>query len=96
MLFQQWLVDAWLTHDLHNMEYYRFNQDTLRADKYSTLAQAFAEGVPPDQVGTRFILPSEVKGSIRYMKEKYQDSMALVRYYGKPCLFITFTCNPNW
>lgn len=22
--------------------------------------------------------------------------MTYVRYYGRPCLFITFTCNPRW
>ena len=26
----------------------------------------------------------------------YQDAMALVRAFGKPSLFITFTCNPKW
>ncbi|XP_039967476.1 uncharacterized protein LOC120779344, partial [Bactrocera tryoni] len=26
----------------------------------------------------------------------YQDAMAMVRKYGKPSLFITFTCNPKW
>ena len=30
------------------------------------------------------------------MVQKYQDAMAIVRKYGKPDLFITFTCNPNW
>lgn len=25
-----------------------------------------------------------------------QDAIAIVRAYGKPDLFITFTCNPNW
>jgi hypothetical protein len=26
----------------------------------------------------------------------YQDSMAIVRHFGKPDLFITMTCNPKW
>ncbi|TKR76293.1 hypothetical protein L596_017452 [Steinernema carpocapsae] len=26
----------------------------------------------------------------------YQDAMALVREFGKPDFFITFTCNPQW
>lgn len=30
------------------------------------------------------------------MKQIYQDAMAVVRKYGKPDLFITFTCNPGW
>ena len=36
------------------------------------------------------------KGGPRDMVQKYQDAMAIVRKYGKPDLFITFTCNPNW
>ena len=30
------------------------------------------------------------------MPQMYQDAMAIVRRYGKPDLFITFTCNPKW
>lgn len=30
------------------------------------------------------------------MQQLYQDAMAIVRHYGKPDLFITFTCNPKW
>ena len=30
------------------------------------------------------------------MMQNYQDAMAIVRMKGKPNLFITMTCNPNW
>ncbi len=30
------------------------------------------------------------------MQEYIQDAMTYVRHYGRPDLFITFTCNPNW
>ena len=30
------------------------------------------------------------------MHERTQDAMTYVRYYGRPDLFITFTCNPTW
>uniref|UniRef100_A0AC35GIV3 Helitron helicase-like domain-containing protein n=1 Tax=Panagrolaimus sp. PS1159 TaxID=55785 RepID=A0AC35GIV3_9BILA len=30
------------------------------------------------------------------MEQLYQDAMAIVRRFGKPDLFITMTCNPNW
>jgi hypothetical protein len=33
MLFSQWLIDAFITDDFKNLEFYRFNQKTLRADK---------------------------------------------------------------
>jgi hypothetical protein len=30
------------------------------------------------------------------MRRRYMDVMALVRKYGKPDIFLTMTCNPNW
>ncbi|XP_029348190.1 uncharacterized protein LOC115034847, partial [Acyrthosiphon pisum] len=47
-------------------------------------------------VGRRTILPSTFLGGPRYMKQCYHDAMSIVRKYGKPDLFITFTCNPRW
>ncbi|EPB66545.1 phage tail component protein [Ancylostoma ceylanicum] len=35
-------------------------------------------------------------GSPRHMHEYAQDAMLYVRTCGRPDLFITFTCNPNW
>ncbi|GFR10212.1 helitron_like_N domain-containing protein [Trichonephila clavata] len=42
------------------------------------------------------ILPSSYIGSPRHMQEYARDAMAYVRHYGRPDLFITFTCNPAW
>ncbi|CAN0446585.1 unnamed protein product, partial [Scytosiphon promiscuus] len=33
-------------------------------------------------------------GRPRYMVQQYQDVIAIVREYGKPDMFVTFTCNP--
>ena len=30
------------------------------------------------------------------MHKRTQDAMTYVRHYGRPDLFITFTCNPTW
>ncbi|GFW31918.1 helitron_like_N domain-containing protein [Trichonephila clavipes] len=30
------------------------------------------------------------------MHERIQDAITYVRHFGRPDLFITFTCNPNW
>ncbi|GBN63095.1 hypothetical protein AVEN_138096-1 [Araneus ventricosus] len=35
-------------------------------------------------------------GSPRHMQQNYQDAMAMVRKFGNPDLFLTFTCNPSW
>ena len=48
------------------------------------------------QVGKIVILPSTFIGSPRNMMQLYQDSMAIVGKFGKPDLFITITCNPQW
>ncbi|CAH1768755.1 9884_t:CDS:2, partial [Entrophospora sp. SA101] len=46
-------------------------------------------------VSHRILLPASFIGSPRDMIQQYQDAMALLRA-GKPDLFITMTCNPNW
>lgn len=42
------------------------------------------------------MLPSSFTGGPRYMHERTEDAMTYVRHYGRPDLFITFTCNPRW
>ena len=46
--------------------------------------------------GKVVILPSSFHGSPRAMQQNFQDAMSLVCKFGKPDLFLTFTCNPNW
>ena len=48
------------------------------------------------RLGRSIILPSSHVGSPRHMQQQYQDAMAIVRKYGKPDIFLTFTCNPRW
>ena len=47
-------------------------------------------------IGRRIILPSSFTGGPRQMYQLYQDAMTIVSHFGKPDLFITFTCNPKW
>ncbi|CAM6125447.1 unnamed protein product [Calypogeia fissa] len=49
-----------------------------------------------NELGKTCILPSTYGGSPRNMMQAYQDAMAIVRTYGKPDIFTTFTCNPDW
>jgi len=37
-----------------------------------------------------------VHATPRDMQRRYQDLMAIVRKFGKPDLFVTATCNPEW
>ena len=46
-------------------------------------------------MGKRVVLPTSFTGGHRYMRERTRDAMTYVRHYGRPDLFITFTCNPS-
>ncbi|OWY90444.1 Helitron helicase, partial [Phytophthora megakarya] len=105
------------------------NQDTLRADLYAGVEDAYRSEAPDvveeagfrvleynqstrrlddpvewgrlpwhflDHVGKRVILPSSFTDGPRQMYKSYQDSMAIVREFGKPDIFLTMTCNPEW
>ncbi|GFR12144.1 ATP-dependent DNA helicase [Trichonephila clavata] len=68
--------------------------DTHRS--YDALQDAVVSEGNVSDVGQLIILPSSFTGSPRYMHERTQDAMTYVRNYGRPDLFITFTCNPAW
>ncbi|XP_062100814.1 uncharacterized protein LOC133806740 [Humulus lupulus] len=42
------------------------------------------------------ILPSSFIGGPRDMRKRCMEAMTLVQRYGKPDIFLTMTCNPNW
>lgn len=83
--------------ETERLNYLRSNQKQLRAENYIHLKDAFQkQDADLNQIGQMVILPSSFTGGSRYMHEKTQDAMTYVRHYGRPHLFITFTCNPNW
>ena len=43
--------------------------------------------------GKIVILPSSFQGSPRALQQNFQDAMAIVGKFGKPDIFLTFTCN---
>lgn len=97
-LFQQYVVDAYCKIEANRLNYHREHQAQLRTELYSGLMDhvhnlADSEGVKP---GTICILPSSFQGGPRAQQQNFQDAMAIVRKYGKPDLFVTFTCNPKW
>src|SRR6266487_3678885 len=95
-VFQQWIVDMYTVMEQTRLNYLRFNQKQIRAELYNGLQDAMYSGDSTTNVGQRIILPSSFTGGPRQMHKLYQDGMAIVRTYGKPDLFITITCNPNW
>ncbi|KAH9154401.1 hypothetical protein AeRB84_003508 [Aphanomyces euteiches] len=96
-LFNQFLTDMYAKVETQRLNFIRFSQSTIRAEEYGQLRDAVrGERLDPNQVGTRVILPSSFIGSPRQMQQDAQDGMAYVRKFGRPCLFLTFTCNPKW
>ncbi len=49
-----------------------------------------------NRIGRSVILPSTFIGSIRNLKQQYNDAMAIVLQEGQPDLFITMTSNSEW
>ena len=97
-LYQHYLVNSYVKTEQDRLDYLRYNQPVLKAEKYKVLTDHIktTDDKNGENVGKSFILPSSFKGSPRSCQQGYQDSMSLVRRFGKPDLFITFTCNPNW
>ena len=90
----------------HRLNYLKTHQLALRVESYhgvqeylSKLANNHQNQSETDErvnIGKMVILPSNFSGSPRNLHLKYQDAIAMVREFGKPDLFITFTCNPQW
>ncbi|XP_055915855.1 uncharacterized protein LOC129948797 [Eupeodes corollae] len=97
-LFNQYCVDMMAKMISERLNFVYRNQQKLRADDYIHLRDALNQDarVIAANIGQHVILPSSFTGSPRYLHEKTQDAMTYVRNYGRPDLFITFTCNPDW
>ncbi|XP_022218465.2 uncharacterized protein LOC111071439 [Drosophila obscura] len=95
-LFHQYIVDIYAKIESEWLNFLRFNHAKLRSEEYVHLRDAINNDGNAQNVGTMIILPSSYVGSPRHMFEYAQDAMSYVRRYGRPDLFITFTCNPQW
>ena len=96
-LFQEWLVDSFANMEGQRLAFIKYNQRKLRAETYSGVVDHVERGdANAATLGQRVILPSTHPQSPRNLHQLYHDAMAIVRKYGSPDLFITFTCNPNW
>ena len=97
-LFHQYIVDMYAKIETERLLFIRLNQTKLRSEEYIHLRDAIAidGNVNPNELGKAVILPATFTGSPRHMHEYAQDAMTYVRAYGRPDLFITFTCNPTW
>ena len=91
------MVDDWAATEQNRLRYYRLNQGKLRSELYKDLSDIIVDndGLRPDQVGRRMILPSFC-GSPRHLFEIFQDSIAITRHNHHPDIFLTITVNPKW
>lgn len=93
----QYAIDCAVKKEDEDLTWIRRNQSKIRASLYQDVRnKAETSGAHGLAVGRRVVLPSSYSGSDRHFQALYQDAMANVRRYGKPDLFITFTCNPDW
>uniref|UniRef100_A0A453JKG8 ATP-dependent DNA helicase n=1 Tax=Aegilops tauschii subsp. strangulata TaxID=200361 RepID=A0A453JKG8_AEGTS len=96
-LFQQFAVDTYIKIENSRLDYIWGHQDKIRADLYQGLVDSLHAGEGrADSVEKRTVLATSFIGGPRDMRRRYMDAMALVRRYGKPDIFLTMTCNPNW
>uniref|UniRef100_A0A453CJP8 Helitron helicase-like domain-containing protein n=1 Tax=Aegilops tauschii subsp. strangulata TaxID=200361 RepID=A0A453CJP8_AEGTS len=96
-LFQQYVVDMYIKVESSRLDYIKKHQEQIRADLYQGVVDSLQAGENrADEVGKRTIVPSSFIGGRRDRRRRYLDAMALVQKYGKPNIFLTMTCNPNW
>ncbi|KAI7756269.1 hypothetical protein M8C21_015503 [Ambrosia artemisiifolia] len=96
-LLQQFVVDVYIKLETSRLKFYERNQSRIRADLYQGIVDCVHLGeVHPNRVGQRVVLPASFIGGPRDMRRRFLDAMALVQDDGKPDLFLTLTCNPQW
>ncbi|XP_073121078.1 uncharacterized protein [Henckelia pumila] len=96
-LLQQYVVDMYVKLETTRLDYYRRHQSEIRSEMYQGVVESVANGESRgSEVGQRIVLPASFIGGPRDMRRRYLDAIALVRKFGKPDLFITMTCNPDW
>jgi hypothetical protein len=92
------MVDMWATADQSRLRYMQFNQPKLRAELYSGLEDAIHaadDNLELNDLGQCVVLPSSYIGGPRHMGQRFQDSMAIARYYRTIDLFVTVTTNDS-
>ncbi|XP_021749405.1 uncharacterized protein LOC110715140 [Chenopodium quinoa] len=95
--FQQYIVDMYIKIENTRLDFFRRNQQTIRADLYQGILDSVEGGeTNAINVGRRVILSPTFIGGPRDMKRPYLNAMSLVQRFGKPDLFVTMTCNAKW
>ena len=96
-LAQEYAVDNFCKIETAQLSYLKNQEESLQAYLYQGLIdQLVADQTNNYSQGRLIYLPVTHIGSDRFMRKVFQDTMAIVRCFGKPDLVTTFTCNPQW
>ncbi|XP_076055275.1 uncharacterized protein LOC143033671 [Oratosquilla oratoria] len=90
-LFQQFAADNFVKVESNKLSFLELHQSQIRKERADIL-----NVTNKNDIGQRVVLPPNFVGGPRYMKQRQQDALAYVSYYGSPDYYITFTMNPNW
>ena len=93
-LYQEWICAGWIKAEDNRLAFLASaaGQKRIRADNYADLTDHLNSDQSGVEVG-RVINPATSRGSSRKLKKSYEDSMATVKHFGPPSLFITMTAN---
>ena len=94
-LLQEYCCMAFAKVESSRLLWHTLNQKVLRSEIYQNLVDHVHSGMDTP-AGKRIVLGASFVGGDRYQSQSFHDAMAVVRDRGRPSLFITFTCNPNW
>jgi len=93
-LSQTYLVDSVSRAIDYRLRFYRYHQkDLFGIDNEDPDVTNNEEN---NNQGERTFLSQSMHGSRRHLRSLAKNALALVSEFGRPSLFITLTCNPNW
>ena len=95
-LCQEYILTSFHRIERQNLFWLEKNQKSIKAEKYQGIYDAIHGQDDLSDLGQKIILPASHTCSPRWYQQKFQDSMAICRQYGKPSLFLTFSANAKW
>ncbi|XP_022854652.1 uncharacterized protein LOC111375962 [Olea europaea var. sylvestris] len=89
--------DMYVKIETTRLDYFRSNQKKICAELYQGIVDSIQNGeTRGSKIGKKIVLPQTFTYGLRDMLKRYLDVMTIVQRYGKPDIFLTITCNPNW
>ena len=95
---QEYACSVYYKIERERLRYLETHQEDIKADSRKNIIDALdsTEDNSVKNVGQRVVLPATHIGSPRWYQKRFNDAMSVVREFGKPDLFITFTAHGKW